>query len=162
MLPRQLLVILTVAGLLAGCGPNALRPTGNSYVVPLALASSSSQTAEFSLPSARYGVYLVHQASCPATRLQHPEHAYERDKDKIDCDLAVTIHRFLPEGPILLDQHLNVARFAWSTSDEAAYDLGYFETAERGKVVMTVTNIPGQHDDSVCHARVEVREIFRK
>jgi hypothetical protein len=47
-------------------------------------------------------------------------------------------------------------------STNASYDLGYFESGMRGKLTMVVSNSPSLHDDSVCHARVEVIEILPK
>lgn len=151
---------LAAVSLLASC---SRKPThsASAFSLPFALASASKNTAEFTLPSARYGVYLVHDAACSTIRVEHPEHVYERYKDKVACDLTVTIYRYMLDGPILLERHLTAAPMASSANFEAAYDLGYFETAEQGKLVIVVSNAPSRHDDAACHARVEVREIVR-
>ena len=121
--------------------------------MPLALASASTR---------RYGAYLVHQSPCSLLHIEHPAHVYERYKDEVDCDITITIHRYFPDGPVLLERHVTTARLAKSNNDEVSYDLGYFETAEQGKLVMVVSNAPSRHDDSTCHARIEVCELLRK
>jgi hypothetical protein len=130
--------------------------------MPLALASHSTTTAEFSLRSARYGIYLTHQTPCSTTHLEHPPHVYERYNPQISCDISITVRRWLPDGPILFEQHITKAPVGMESNNQASYDLGYFETAERGKLAMTVNSNPSPHDDSACHARIEIIELLRK
>ena len=160
---KHSILLLAAACLLIAFGWVAARSSSapSSCSLPLALTASSIHTAEITLRSARYGVYLVHQAPCASIRIEHPEHVYNRYKNTVDCDLTITIHRYMADGPILLQSHTTAAKMAMSTNAEAFYDLGYFETAEDGKLVMVASNVPSRHDDSVCHARVEIRELFR-
>ena len=162
MIPKCSIWFVAAVSLLAGCARNAIWTTPDSYSMPLALATPSVKTGEFTHRSARYGVYLVHHTPCSVTHLEHPAHVYERYNAKIDCDIAITIRRWLPDGPILFERHTTKARLAMESNDEASYDLGYFETAERGKLAMVVSNAPSRHDDSACHAHIEVCELLRK
>ena len=162
MIPKWSISFFLATNLLAGCARNAIWTTPDSYSMPLALASPSTKTAEFTLRSARYWVHLVHQTPCAVTHLQHPTHVYDRYNDMVSCDLTVTIRRWLPDGPILFERHITKAQLGASSTDETFYDLGYFETSERGKLTMTISNTPSRHDDSACHARVIVSEILPK
>jgi hypothetical protein len=134
--------------------------TPDKYSMPLALASASVTTNAFTLRSARYGIYLYHQKPCTVIQLRatdpmpYPNH--------ISCDLSVTIHRGSVEGPILVQQRTTNATLMTFGGGGARYDLGYFESARRGRLLMVVSNAPSQHDDSVCHSRVDVVELLIK
>jgi hypothetical protein len=131
--------------------------TPDSFSMPLALASASVSTNEFSVRSARYGVYLVHQEPCSLIKHHATDPMpYPRG---IPCDVDITIRR----GPLLLfEQHTTTSTLMHFGSVKASYDLGYFESGMRGKLSMIVSNSAIRHDDSVCHARVEVIEILLK
>ena len=137
----------------------------DTFKLPLALASTNVTTNEFTFRAARYGIYLFHYPPCSVIQMQHPANDYEqrqRYKGQVPCDMTITIHRALLEGPILFRQTITNAQLGGDSNDEAFYDLGYFETSERGKLVMVLSNNPSAHNDSICHARVVVAEILTK
>ena len=63
---------------------------------------------------------------------------------------------------MLFQQRITNAALATFGSLEARFDLGYFESAVSGKLVVVVSNAPSQHDDSVCHSRVDIIELLPK
>jgi hypothetical protein len=151
----------------AGCARNMLLPwvKPDTFELPLALASASVTTNQFTFRSARYGIYLFHYAPCSVIQMQNPTNDYERNqqyKGEIPCDISIAIHLASLEGPVLFQQRITNAKLGMSSSDDAFYDLGYFETSERETLVMVLSNAPGAHDDSICHARVVVSEILTK
>ena len=135
------------------CGPHL------QYSMSLALASANVRTNEFTLRSARYGIYLHHQEPCSV--IQHLATDPMPYPNQIGCDVSVVIHRGRVNGPVLLERRTTNA-VLMTFGRGARYDLGYFESAERGPLVMVVSNTPSQHEDSVCHARVEVVENTTK
>lgn len=79
----------------------------------------------------------------------------------IGCDVDVTIRRGQIGHPLLRHRTTNAVLMRFGSTN-AFYDLGYFESGMRGTLTMIVSNSPSRHDDSVCHARVEVIEILPK
>jgi len=149
-----------VVFLAAGCARNIIWTKPDSHCMPLALSSASVTTNEFTLRAARYRVYLLHQTPCAVTTNQHPARIYEHYNKNIDCDISVTVRR--DYGPVLFEKRVTNAELSMSSMFDAIYRLGYFETAERGRLVMVVSNTPSLHDDSRCHAQVWVEEILPK
>jgi len=157
----RLYILLAAAfSLCTGCGRNAMWSTPDMSSTPVALATTSVTTNEFTLRSARYGVYLFHQEPCSV--IQHHTNDPMPYPKQVACDVSVTIRRGFIGGPVLFQQRTTTAGLMRFGSSEARYDLGYFESALGGKLVMVVSNMPNQHDDSVCHSRVDVIELLPK
>jgi len=151
--------LLASFSLYVGCGRNAMWSTPDTFSVPLALATPSVTTNEFTLRSACYDVYLTHQGQCPVI-LHHINDLMPYPK-QIACDVSVVIRRG-GRGAILFQQQATNAGLETSGSYGVRYGLGSFETAFRGSLLMVVSNSPSQHGDAVCHARVDIIEKLLK
>ena len=81
---------------------------------------------------------------------------------EIPCDVAVSVYRGRIDSSPLLHKHTTNAMLMHYGGTNAYYDLGYFEAGMHGELLMVVSNAPSRHDDSVCHARVEVVEMLPK
>ena len=63
---------------------------------------------------------------------------------------------------MVFERHTTRAGLMTFGATAANYDLGYFELASSGDFTIAVSNAPSWHDDTVCHAKVEIREILPK
>jgi hypothetical protein len=156
----SMISLTVVACLFAGCGRNAIWSTPDSHSVPLALALPNVTTNKFTLRSARYSVSLFHQKPCSV--IQSYNTNLNEFPKQIGCDISIMIRRGTAQGPVLLDKHTTNAILMSFGSSSARYRLGYFESAVRGRLVMIVSNSPSAHDDTLCHARVDVVELLPK
>jgi hypothetical protein len=127
---------------------------------PVALSSDSITTNTFHLPAHRYDVYLCHQEPCSLMQ-RRPEEGMPVSTS-VACDINVKISRGPRGCPVVFEQHTTKAGLMSFGATHANYDLGYFELASGGEFTMVISNAPSQHNDTVCHARVEVREILPK
>jgi hypothetical protein len=164
MKARRYMVLFAAVGLFAclwaGRPRNIMWSVPDGYSMPLALGSNNVKTGTFTLRSSRYMIVLVHQRPCPVLHAGASNAMFYASQTP--CDIALNIHREYSEFAALFQGRITNANLAISSASQAKYELGYFETAYRGKLVMVVSNAAAQHDDSACHARVEIMELLPK
>lgn len=148
------ILLAAALSLFAGCARNAIWSTPDWHTFPLSLATNSVTTNEFTLQRARYGVYL-HIERSATFPMPYPEH--------IDCDVSILLCRgHIGYPTIVLDRHSTNSVLMELNNSWARYDLGYFESAERGRFFMVVSNRPSDHHGSAPKARVDIEEIIPK